>query len=440
MPNAARIGSQSADWKLGQITQGRVANSNRANPSINIAGTNYQVASNLQFSQGESLLLKVSGVSPQLEFSIISRARRNVGNSDVASVILPDKFLHNSPAANRNINSSLTNLISLLHASSSSPVPSATALLIDSMRSRIVREGGLTNPKLIENSLLSNSLLMSSPSDSKALGGGLLDLLKQIASSLENQRNSAGRIPAGMKYQQALGMSLYLSGDINFLGTFTREVEEQFANLLNLRNRTQEDMQQHAYRLLAELPVLFRNQVKSISIRYLGKKSGGKREFDGTGCGVDFEFEFSNGKIYTRILITGSSVRLSVGCEKISTAEYLNTSKNSLEERLSNYGLNLKGFTAVVHDGYLSLDTDAPDTKNLHEAEQMKNIVSPTSTERTDEATRIELRNVYTEGKIPKLEEFALQINNQDVEVTSEIPAQLYCAMACFFAQLFEEK
>jgi hypothetical protein len=207
-PNTVQIGSQGADWKHGQITQGRVVIGNHASSSVNIAGTNYQVTSNLQLAQGESLLLKVSGVSPQLEFSIISRASTNVGYCDVKSVILSDKFLHNSVVANRNINTSLANLISLLHSSSSSPVPPAIALLIDSMRSRIVREGGLTNPKLIERSLLGSSLVMNKTSSSKTLDGGLLVLLQQIADSLESQRSSTQRIPAGVKYQHALGMSL----------------------------------------------------------------------------------------------------------------------------------------------------------------------------------------------------------------------------------------
>lgn len=441
-PNPARIGSQSADWKLGQITQGRVADSNRTNPSINISGTNYPVTSHLQFTQGESLLLRVSGVSPQLEFSIISRASANVGNSDVASVILSDKFLHNSAVANQNINNSLTNLISLLHTSSSSPVPPATALLIDSMRSRIVREGGLANPKLIESSLLVSSLLASKSLESKALDGGLLGLLKQIVDSLENQRNSTQRIPAGVKYQQALGMALYLSSDENFLDTFTREVKEQYANLLNLRNRTQEDLQQHTPRLLVELPVLFKNQVKSISIRYFGKKSEketqlGETDYD---CGVDFEFEFDNGKVFTKILIAKSLVFLSVGCEKISTAGHLSTSKDSLEERLRSYGLHLKIMTVAVHDEYIPLGIDSADRKYILGVEQVENHVFPVSVKRSDEETRAQLHSVYAEGKMPELEEFALRINSQDMGVASEIPEKLYCAMACFFAQLFEEE
>ncbi|MFT4814760.1 MAG: hypothetical protein ACI80L_000179 [Pseudohongiellaceae bacterium] len=440
--NTAQIGSNGAAWKLGQITQGRVAAGNQASPSINIAGTNYSITSNLQFAQGESLLLKVSGVSPQLEFSIISRAPTNVGNTDVASVILSDKFLHNSLVANRNINTSLTNLISLLHTSSSIPVPPAIALLIDSMRNRIVREGGLTNPKLIESSLLGSSLLMNKTSSSKALDRGLLVLLQQIADSLESQRSSAQRIPAAVKYQQALGMSLYLSGDVNFLGTFTREVEEQHANLLNLRNRTQEDMQQHAYRLLAELPVFFKNQVKSISIRYYEKKSGEEKKPAESDCeyGVDFEFEFDHGKIFSRILIANSEVCLSVGCEKSDTAENFTTSKSSLGEKLISYGLKLKKLTVAVHDGYLPLDAAPPEFNNNDTPQKMEHDDFADPTQARDEETRILLRNAYADGKMPDLEGFALRINSQNVGMTSEIPEQLYCAMACFFAQLFEEE
>jgi len=438
-PSTALRSSQNVYWKLGQITQGRVADSNRANPTVNIAGSNYQVTSNLQLAQGESLILKVSGVSPQVEFSIISRAERNVGNSDVASVILQDKFLHKPAITNRNMNTSLANLISLLHASSSSPVPPATALLIELMKSRLIHAGGLTNPKLIQNSLLGGSLLVGRPSDSKALGGGLLDLLRQITDSLEShQRSSAQRLSIGVKYQQALGMSLYLSSDVNFLRNFTRDVEEQYANLLSLRNKTQEDMQQHAYRLLAELPVLFKNHVESVSIRFFDKKPGGKKRPDGKDCGVDFEFELSSGKIYTRILIVDSLVYFFVGCERNSTVKHLLADRDSLERRLCTYGLKLKGLRISVHDGYLPIDLELPRIESQQEEGQMENIVLPASTAREEESTRTLLHAVYTEGKMPELEEFALRINNHDVEVTSEIPTHLYCAMACFFAQLYE--
>ncbi len=85
-----------------------------------------------------------------------------------------------------------------------------------------------------------------------------------------------------------LGMSLYLGSANNSLNNFTREVEEQYANLLNSRNRAQEDMQQHAYRLFAELPVLLKNRVESVSIRFLEKNSTKKAETEAPECGVDF--------------------------------------------------------------------------------------------------------------------------------------------------------
>jgi hypothetical protein len=221
-----------------------------------------------------------------------------------------------------------------------------------------------------------------------------------------------------------------------------REVEEQHANLLNLCNRTQEDMQQRAYRLLAELPVLFKNQVKSISIRYYEKKSGEEKISAEPDCdyGVDFEFEFNHGKIYTRILIANSEVRLSVGCAKSDTAEHFITSKNSLGEKLISYGLKFKKLIVAVHDGYLPFDVDPLKLKNSNTHQMTQHNVFPDSNQGRGEETRIQLRNAYAEGKMPDLEEFALRTNSQDVGVTSEIPEQLYCAMACFFAQLFEEE
>ncbi|MBL4574300.1 MAG: hypothetical protein JKY86_14695, partial [Gammaproteobacteria bacterium] len=124
-----------------------------------------------------------------------------------------------------------------------------------------------------------------------------------------------------------------------------------------------------------------------------------------------------------------------MGCEKRSTVEYLTTSINSLEERLYNYGLKLKEFRAEVHDGYLPLDIDPTNMKNPNEARQLVSSALSAFAERTDEETRNQLRNAYAEGKIPALKEFVLRINAQEVGVTNEIPAQIYCAMACFFAQ-----
>jgi len=147
---------------------------------------------------------------------------------------------------------------------------------------------------------------------------------------------------------------------------------------------------------------------------------------------------FSSGKIYTRILVIDSLVYFFVGCEKNSTVDHLMASKNSLERRLYNYGLKLTGLTISVHDGYLTIDLYSPETKNQQEAEQIESTTLPASAATTDELTRIQLHKVCTEGKMPELEEFALRINNHDVEVTSEIPTHLYCAMACFFAQLYE--
>lgn len=442
LPSAASItlgmGKHSTGWKLGQITQGRVANSNHANPSINIAGTNYQLTSSLQFAPGESLLLKVSEVSPQLQFSVISRTANNVGNNDVAAVVLPDKFLQNSPTSNSNINTSLTNLLQLLH-SNSSQIPPATALLIDAMKNRMLRENGLIHPKLIERSLLSNSILMNNSSESRALDGGLLNLLEQIVNSLESQKNSIKQVPTGAKYQQALAMMLYLSSDMDFLEKFTREVGEQYSKLLNLRNNTQEDMQQYAYRLLAELPVLYKNQAKSVSMRFFEKSSKertGTKEID---CGVEFEFDFNNGRIYTKVHILASAVYISLGCERHETAEYFSASKHSLAEKLLNYGLNLKTFQVAVQGDYLPLSTDSVDMEFQQIEDQQEERFSR-FVEKEDEEIRNRLHNAYLEDKVPDLEEYTLHIENQNVAVTSKIPEQLYCAMACFFAQLLEAK
>jgi len=241
-----------------------------------------------------------------------------------------------------------------------------------------------------------------------------------------------------VKYQQALGLSLYLSGELNFLRSLTREVDEQYSNLLNLRNKSQEDMQQHAYRLMAELPVLFRNHVKSISIRFLARKAGETKEPAATDCCVEFEFEFGNGKIYTRITIEGTAVSFSIGCEQEATAGYLAASKMPLGERLSSYGLSLSELTVVSQDDYLPRDFEISEVECEELVATKQDMAPPASAETNDETTRLQLREILAEGKMPDLEEFSLRIDNHDVAATHGIPAHLYCTMACFFAQLFE--
>ncbi|GJM11621.1 MAG: hypothetical protein DHS20C12_00240 [Pseudohongiella sp.] len=236
-------------------------------------------------------------------------------------------------------------------------------------------------------------------------------------------------------------MSLYLSSDANSLNGFSRNVEEQCAKLMNLREGTLNLMQHDAYRLLAELPFLFRNRVESISIRFMKRKAKGETESaeaDETECGVEFEFGFDDGKLYTRILIDESQVSVSVGCDNNDTVEYLSASKVGLEERLNSYGLDLCVFSVSIHDDYLPLDQESIDMAiGVHGAATRKAIAS-IDERRTDEATRAQLRDIYTEGRMPALEEFSLNVSNQDLDAVNGIPEQLYCAMACFFAQLYE--
>jgi len=442
LPNTPSGRSQNAHWKLGQIAHGRVTSGVEGKPAVHISGSAYQLNSNLKLVEGESLLLKVSGVSPRIEFSLVARAQQNVGINDGVSIFLSDKILQNTTIADRNINRSLTNLISLLHTSSSSPIPSATAQLINSMRSRLLQADGLANPKLIESSMLGSSLLVGGSghlANSSPLDGGLLGMLMQIVDSLANRRRSLEQLPGGIRYQQALGLSLYQNSDSDFLGKFTRDVEEQFNNLLNLRNKAQEDSQQQAYRLLVELPIVFRNQVSSVSIRLLEEKKEGEQGSESLNCSVEFEFELNSiGRLYTRILLLDCSVSLFIGCERTTTTDHFAGFQNSLEGRLSAYGLDLKEFQVAAHNGYLSPNPDSQANTDDRKIVQGEDLPSEITEAITDEATRLQLREVYAEGKMPELEEFTLRLNNHNVNVENEIPAHLYCAMACFFAQLFD--
>ncbi|MEX0965164.1 MAG: hypothetical protein WDZ52_14100 [Pseudohongiellaceae bacterium] len=294
------------------------------------------------------------------------------------------------------------------------------------MRNNLIRAKNLVNPELLEKSLLTGSLLLSRHPSSKSLDGDLLGLLKQIVESLAKPQYSEQRIPVSTKYQQALGMTLYLSHNREILQKFTRDIEERHTNLLNLRSKAQDDMQQYAYRLQGEMPVLFRNQLKSISIRFFEKKSESKKCMNSADCGVDFEFEFENGRTYVGILFTNSLVYFSIACANESRAEDLASRRCWLENRLAHCGLKLQEMKVASRDGY------------LQEVKYLERLKLPVDKKETHEATSFRLRELYSAGKLPQLKEFSLQLNRHDLEIVREIPAELYCAMACFFAVLFD--
>lgn len=421
---------------------GRVTADTRGNPAVNISGTNYTVSSPLQFSHGEALLLKVAGLTPVVEFSIVEGANRNVRNSDVTSVILSDKFLQSTTMLDRNLGGSLTSLIGLLHTNSSVPLPPATILLINSMRNRLLRSGGLVDPKSIQNSILNGSLLVGSQGAIAGFGtteNGLLTILMQIVNSLNAQRIRNAGFPSGSNYQRSIGLALYQSSEVELLNNFSRRIEEQHSNLLGLRNKAQEDLQQQAYRLLIELPVVFRNHVSSVRIHVGGRKKSSKQESTSDTSSVEFEFELRYcGKVYTRIFLADSAASFFIGCERHAAADYLNESKKVLEGRLAVYGLKLASFTASRQAGYLSSDFDHESPEQIHEVKHCQNMAAQALEVVTEESTRLRMHEIHAKGMMPELEEFSLRVNNQDVLASVEIPEYLYCAMAGFFAHLFE--
>jgi hypothetical protein len=441
-PTLETQGAKNTPWKLGQEVHGRVINGLQGNPVVNIDGSNYWLKSALHFNQGELLMLKVAGLSPTVQFSIIDRASASLRGNDATSVILSEKFLHGRAIADQNLSSSLSNFINLLHASSSQPFPPSTMLLINSLRNKLLRSNGLTNPKLIQDSFINGSLLVANQavtSGSQIANGGLLPLLMQIARSLKNDSAKRGRLFAGLNYKSALGLSLYQNRDTEILQSFARQAEEQCLNLNKLRVGAQEDMQLQAYRLLVELPIIFQNHIRSISVRVLNQRTGEKSKTRSETCSVEFEFELKdNGKVYVRIFLLKSLASFFVGCEKNEALNHLTTRKNILEERLSLYGLQLGTFSCHINDGHLPLDTEQYGEYEMHAAEHTKDPRGKAATPMIEDPTRLQLQEVYSQGKMPELEEFSMCINNNEAVINAEIPEYLYCAMAAFFAQLLE--
>lgn len=442
-PTLETQGAKNTPWKLGQEVHGRVVNGLRGNPVVNIAGSNYWLKSALRFNQGELLMLKVAGLSPTVKFSIINRSSTPPRGNDATSIILSDKFLHGKTVAAQNLSSSLNSFINLLHTHSSQSLPPPTMLLINSLRNKLLKSNGLTNPKLIQNSFIKGSLLIANQtltSNSQIAAGGLLPLLMQIVSSLKNDSINRRKLLTGLNYKSALGLSLYQDKDTEILRNFTRQVEEQHLNLKKLRAGAQEDMQLQAYRLLVELPIIFKNHIRSISVRVLNQRAGKTSKTTNETCSAEFEFELKeNGKVYVRIFILKSIVSFFIGCEVSEVSNNLKAKKNILEERLNLYGLQLGELKCHINDGHLALGTEHYQQHSEQEAQHTKAQEQEILTATIEDPTRLQLQEAYSQGGIPELEEFSMCINNNEAVINAEIPEYLYCAMAAFFAQLLEK-
>ena len=419
---------------------GTVVGSGKGNSIVSIGGNNYWLNSPLQFGQGEALMLKVAGLTPLVHFSLINRIRKNVGNSEVSTTSSSDKILQGLAGSDRNLNSSLTGLISLLHFGSNQPLPQPTLQLIESMRRQLLRSGGLTNPSLIRHSVLNGSLVTTGQdSGGKMPESGLQSLLQQIVDSLAMHRGAVGKLPVPGNYQRALGLSLYQSDDGDLLRSFTRNVEEQYLNLANSRNRHQDEMQQQPYRLFVELPVVFKDHIRSISIRFSDSKRGDSKDSSDNICSAEFELELqSAGHVYVRISIQGTEVTYRIGCENERVAIHLARCEKAIVEALEAYGLTLYSFHCEMSNGHLSPETTQSQIQEpggLQHGIVLGERANPAS---TDESLRRRMREAHEQGKVPVLDEFELQIDSQTVPLDTEMPVELYCAMASLFVQLLE--
>lgn len=435
-------GAANTGWKIGEIMPGKIVSSGKGNSIVSIGGNNYWLNSALSFKQGESLMLRVAGLSPMIHFSLVNRVRENVGNNEAVNLSAQEKVLQSLAGSDRSLNSSVTNLISLLHFSSTQSLPPATLQLLDAMRRRLLKSSGLGNPSLIRHSVLNGSIVNggSAALSSAAAGeSGLQSLLHQLVDSLAIQRNGAGALPALANYRAALGVAQYLSNDGDLLRSFTRSAEEQYLNITNSRSKTQEELPFPPYRLFVELPVLFKDHVSSISIRFVhgGRKS--REEPSEEACSVEFELDLpACGQIFTSISIREASVTYYIGCARERVAFHLSHRDAAVAESLVAYGLGLSEFRCEVHEGHLAPDAGPHTERDAGPAQPSDSPDADCDIAAIDESLRKRLREAHDQGQMPELKEFNLQIDKQPVVLETEIPVELYCAMAAFFVQLLE--
>lgn len=435
-------GTANPGWKIGEIMPGKIVSNGKGNSIVNIAGNNYWLNSPLNFKQGESLMLRVAGLSPMIHFSLVNRVRENVGNTEALNMSAQEKVLQNLAASDRNLNSSVTNLISLLHFGSTQTLPPATLQLLDAMRRRLLKSSGLGNPSLIRHSVLNGSIVNggSTALSSAAAGdNGLQSLLHQLVDSLTLQRNGAGALPALANYRAALGVAQYLSNDGDLLRSFTRSAEEQYLNLTTSKSKSQEEMPFPPYRLFVELPVVFKDHISSISIRFAhgGRKS--TEESSEEACSVEFELDLpACGRIYTSISILKASVTYYIGCERERVAFHLSHRDAAVAESLVAYGLRLGEYRCEVREGHLAPDAGPHTEGDADAAKPAMPHVEDSDIAAIDESLRKRLHEAHDRGHMPELKEFNLQIDQQPVVLETEIPVELYCAMAAFFVQLLE--
>lgn len=434
--------SLNPSWKLGDIMQGRVVGNGKGNAIVNIRGNNYWLNSPLQFSQGESLMLKVAGLTPMVHFTLVNRIRKNVGNSEVMSMNATDKILQSSNNADRGMNSSLTSLISLLHFGSTQALPQATLELIDSLRRRLLRSSGLMNPSLIRHSILNGSLVSSrhgAAGTAQPAESGLQLLLAQIVDSLAVHKDAVGKFPVVGNYKHALGISLYQSSDGDVLKSFTRSVEEHYQNLCNSKPKPQEEMLMQPYRLAVELPILFKEQIRSLTIRFDDRKRREKQNSNDDACSAEFELELGScGFVYARISIENMKASFLVGCEQERVAVHLGRCEKAITEALDVYGLMLEEFRCDIKNGHLSLEPVPRKKSQNGMLEKAIDRGAQRTPIQTEESLRQKMHEAHDQGQVPELDQFTLQLNNKKAPAGTNIPVELYCAMSSLFVQLLE--
>lgn len=434
-------GVQSLGWQVGQIKPAQISPGALGQTIVNIDGKAFNVSSSVQLPLGDVVMLRVAELYPAIVLALVKRTQGNVRNSDASTVVLSEKFSQGILSSETNARGQLSSLIAMLHFNSSLPLPPATTVLIDALRRRLTRPDKLIQPQQLKAALSNDSLQIStSNTSSRAANSGLAAILMGIAASLES-KSLTRQYPLGtLGYRQSMGLDLYGESDKEQLKAFSRRVHEQVSNLIALKQLAHEDMQQKICRLLIELPVLDRDQIKSLRVRFFERRSKSKQEPDSSQSSVEFEFELIDcGLIHARIELYDTAAVLSIACENVEFAESIRSAEASLSGRLMAYGLYLQEYEVTIGSAIPNSKAENPtqrgESSSLSESPIEDSYDDMTT---SDEYTRKLLQDAFSQGAIPDLNEFTLEQDRQVVNTGTEIPENLYCAMAVLFATLFQ--
>jgi hypothetical protein len=341
---------KSPAWKLNQELQATVIATKANQTRLRIEGQTFETQTAIALKPGQSLLIKVVSLEPQISFALINPATKESGATAHQSVVISEKLVQMESARTRSSIADLINLINNHSASALRSLPSGSPDLLAALQKQAITKGQLSDPGKLKLAVEDSGLLFESKVDARTKGdqtlgrsingdlkGQLLKLMGALGAGISPVALGAGRSAEA----EAFGITQYRNNEQNALNTrllLLNRTEQALTQISTNQGRTLHETQQGSLRWLFELPVNFGSYSTSIplfishgraNIEEIGELNLWKASFT-----VDLP---RTGKIEVEISIHKDSVYVVIGCEQGATRTELERHAPVL---MKNLGLN----------------------------------------------------------------------------------------------------